>query len=126
MRPVLLFVVSTFHRGSFSKRLRVPFRPRLAPVSSELVDGGLSRLPLPVTEGADISARLLFIAILALALSARPLFAADQTEHLKKLPERLPTSVPIASPDVNDEQMRTFMSVAFPQAGTEIDSPAFY
>jgi hypothetical protein len=71
-----------------------------------------------------MSARLLFAAMLALCLHAQPLLAADQTEHLKDPPKVLPSTVDISGPDVNYEQVRTFMTMAFP--GATVDSPDFY
>jgi hypothetical protein len=62
--------------------------------------------------------------MLAVCLHAQPLFAADQTEHLKDPPKVLPSTVKISSTDVNDEQVKTFMTVAFP--GATVDSPDFY
>jgi len=73
-----------------------------------------------------MSARFLVVAILALVFQTRSLFAADQTEYLKKVPSILPPSAGIASPAVNYDQVRMLMSVAFPAAGADIDSPDFY
>jgi hypothetical protein len=75
-----------------------------------------------------MSARSMFVAaiLFAAGLRAEPLFAADQTEYLKKAPLVLPPTVGIANPSATYDQIRGLMAVAFPNAGADIDSPDFY